>query len=288
MFKKLVIKLGNWGIEKFPSYFKPLDEVIRLADIRMLLETYVGRMIFFSILTFISIFISIVVSFTYLKISIIITIPAAFMLSTIGALLMLIFFHSYPFQILSKRKASIENNLPFALNHMSAIAAAGVPPFTIFKLLSEVEEYGEISRSAKTIVRNMETFGMDMISAIKQVADHSPSKKFKEFLYSMISIVESGGDMKRFLKSVTQDALFDYRLRREKYLSTLTTYADVYTAVLIAAPLFFIAILSVMSMVGGTIGGMPIVQVMRLGIYAFIPLLNISFIAFVHFTQPAV
>jgi archaellum biogenesis protein FlaJ (TadC family) len=100
--------------------------------------------------------------------------------------------------------------------------------------------------------------------------------------------VETGGDLKRFLKGVTQEALFDYKLRREKYLETLMTYADFYTAVLIAAPLFFISILSVMAMIGGTIGGMSILDMMKIGIYAFIPLLNIAFIAFVHMTQPEI
>lgn len=289
MLKKLIIHLGNLGIKKFPSYFQPLEDVLRFANMRVVLEVYIGRMILFALLTFLSIFSSITVLLTfYFDIPLWITLPGAFLLGGIGGMLMLVIFHSYPYHLLSSRKANIENNLPFALNHMSAIAAAGVPPTTIFKLLGDVKEYGEIAREARTIVRNIETFGMDMISAIKEVADRTPSRKFKEFLYSMISIIETGGDMKKFLRAVTQDALFEYRLRREKYLSTLSTYADFYTAVLIAAPLFFIAILSVMSMVGGRIMGLPIIDVMRVGIYVFIPLLNIAFIAFVHFTQPAV
>ena len=289
MFNKLVIRLANWGLRRFPSYFRPLKDILKLADIKTLFEVYIGRMILFSILTFLSVFLSVSIMLSLVfHLPIWISLPTAFILSTIGGLLILIFFHSYPYQLLSSKKTNIENNLPFALNHMSAIAAAGVPPTTIFKLLADVKEYGEIAKEAKSIVRNIETFGMDMISAIKQVADRSPSRSFKEFLYSMISIIETGGDLKRFLKSVTQEALFEYRLRREKYLSTLATYADFYTAVLIAAPLFFIAILSVMSMIGGTIMNLPIIEIMKLGIRVFIPLLNTAFIAFIHFTQPSV
>ncbi len=289
MLNKIVIKLANFGLKKFPEYFEPLEEILRLADMKVLFEVYVGRMILFSILTFFSVFLSLTTMLSLIfHVPLWMSLPGSLALGVAGAGLLLFFFHSYPYQILSKKKASIENNLPFALNHMSAIAAAGVPPSIIFKLLSTVKEYGEITNESKKIIRNMETFGMDMISAIKEVADRTPSRKFKEFLYSMISIIETGGDLKRFLKGVTRDALFEYRLRRERYLSTLSTYADFYTAILIAAPLFFIAILSVMSMIGGTIYGFSIIDLMKLGIYVFIPLLNIVFILFIHMTQPAV
>ena len=82
--------------------------------------------------------------------------------------------------------------------------------------------------------------------------------------------------------------MFDYRLKREKYLQTLSTYADFYTATLIAAPLFFISILSVMALIGGQVFGLSIPMTMRLGIYLLIPLLNTIFILFVHYTQPSV
>jgi uncharacterized membrane protein len=58
--------------------------------------------------------------------------------------------------------------------------------------------------------------------------------------------------------------------------------------VLIAAPLFFISILSVMSMIGGELFGMSIPMAMNMGIYVLIPLLNILFVLFIHFTQPSI
>jgi len=71
-------------------------------------------------------------------------------------------------------------------------------------------------------------------------------------------------------------------------MQTLSTYADFYTAVLIAAPLFFVSVLSVMSLVGGSVFGLSIPNAMRIGVYAMIPLMNIMFILFIHYTQPTI
>jgi len=92
----------------------------------------------------------------------------------------------------------------------------------------------------------------------------------------------------QYLKNSAKEALFNYRLKREHYLSTLSTYADLYTAVMIAAPLFFISILSVMSLIGGKLMGMQITDAMKIGVYGVMPMLNILFILFLHFTQPRV
>jgi flagellar protein FlaJ len=138
------------------------------------------------------------------------------------------------------------------------------------------------------IVRNIDVFGMGVTNAIKNVADRTPSDNFKQFLYGIISTIETGGNLKQFFETTGQDALFDYRLKREKYLQTLSTYADFYTAVLIAAPLFFISILAVMALIGGQVLGLSIPVAMRLGIFVLIPLLNIMFLVFINYTQPRV
>ncbi|MEK6887468.1 MAG: type II secretion system F family protein [Candidatus Aenigmatarchaeota archaeon] len=288
MYKTIIKHLGSFGSHHFASYLKPLREEVIKSNLNILFELYVGRMIFLSIMAFLlsSTFIFVVFSI----------IRADFLLSLIGSLVtgiaigftVLTLYHSYPFHILTNKKNSIEGNMPFAINHMAAISASGVPPFVMFKLLTNIPEYGEVSNEAKRIVRNVDVFGMDVVSAMRNVSERTPSVEFKHFVYGIISTIETGGDLKRYLENAAKDALFDYRLKREKYVQTLATYADFYTAVLIAAPLFFVSVLSVMSMVGGTIMGLSIPNAMRIGVYAMMPLMNIMFIMFIHYTQPSV
>lgn len=289
MLNEFVLRLSDIGLQNFPEYFNPLKEEIKYASLGVIFEVYVGRMILISLLAFTAVFIHMsIMLLLFGGFPIWFAIPGAFLIASLVSIVVLLVFHSYPYQVMTSKRSSIEGNLPFALNHMTAVASSGVPPSTIFRLLSGIKEYGQVSDEASLIIRNMETFGMDMISAIKQVAGTTSSNSFREFLLSVISTIETGGDLKKFLKNVTQESLFEYKLRREKYLATLETYADFYTAVLIAAPLFFISILSVMAMIGGTIMGFSIVDLMQIGIYAFIPLLNVSFLLFIHITQPEV
>lgn len=289
MYKNIVKVLGGFGVRHFSGMLKPLKDEIVSSNLSMLFELYVGRMILFSIAAFFASFAFMIAVITVLGMA-----PNAYAL--VGTLItafatsfvVLTLYHSYPFHLLTSKKNSIDGNLPFAINHMAAISASGVPPFVMFRLLTNIPEYAEVSNEAKRIVRNVEVFGMDAVSAMRNVANRTPSSEFKQFIYGIVSTIETGGDLKRYLENSAKEALFNYRLKREKYLQTLSTYADFYTAVLIAAPLFFVSILSVMSLVGGSVFGLSIPNAMRIGIYGMIPLMNIMFIMFIHYTQPNV
>jgi archaellum biogenesis protein FlaJ (TadC family) len=273
------------GTKYLSDYFSPLKEEILKSNMNMLFELYVGKMLLVSFLSFFIALISVSAAMTFLGFQLVISLFSGLITAITSSFIILTIYHSYPFQLLTTKRNSIENSMPFAINHMGAIASSNIPPFTIFKLLSNVPEYGEIRNESERIVRNTETFGMDITAAIKNVAERTPSHGFRQFLLGFVSTIEIGGDLKKFLENAAKDALFDYRIKRERYLQTLSTYADFYTAVLIAAPLFFVSILSVMSLIGGEVLGMSIPMAMRVGIYLLIPALNIIFIAFIHFTQ---
>jgi archaeal flagellar protein FlaJ len=288
MFNRLFAFFGNFGVRYFSRWLDPLKEEIIRSNLTILFEIYVGRMIALAVLAFICSLVSITLLFTFYGFPLFFSLLSSVIAGVTAAVVILTLFHSYPFHLISSKKKSIESNHPFAINHMAAIAGSGVPPFVIFKLLANVPEYGEVSNECKRIVRNVDKFGMDMISAIKNVADRTPSEEFRQFFYGLIATIDTGGDMRTYLDNSAKDAIFGYRLKRERYMQTLSTYADFYTAVLIAAPLFFVSVLSVMSMIGGDIFGLSIPTIMNLGIYGLIPILNTGFILFVHYTQPSI
>lgn len=287
MYRASLRFFGNFGRSYLSKYLGSLSEEITKSNLSILYEIYVGRMIFFSLLAFFGSLAGITLVFLYLvKLPLMLSIISGFIGAATTGMLVIFMFYSYPFHQLTSKKTSIESNAPFAINHMAAIAGSGVPPFVVFRLLMRTREYGEVSNEFRRIVRNAEVFGMDIISAIKNVADRTPSASFRQFLYGIVSNINSGGDLRLYLESSGKEALFDYKLKREKYLQTLSTYADFYTAVLIAAPLFFVSILSIMSLIGGQIFGLSIPTAMRLGIYVLMPGMNIAFLLFIHYTQP--
>lgn len=252
------------------------------ANIQVPFRTYMSEVFFFAFVSFLSTLVILNLALFILKISVGMILLIAYsifipILSGVVIMFMLVF---YPYQKVSGRRKSIEVNLPFALNHMGAVAESGVPPYVIFKLISEFEEYGEISKEMKKVVRNIETFGMDPVTAVKQVAERTPNEQFKQVLDGITTTVESGGDIKIYLKNLGDQALFDWRIKREKFLQQLSAYAEFYTGILIAAPLFIIALFAVMNMIEPTIGGFDILFLTRVSIYVIIPVVNISFLAF--------
>ncbi|MBI4896344.1 MAG: type II secretion system F family protein [Candidatus Aenigmarchaeota archaeon] len=278
---------SNIGMRLSKSYFLPLKEILKKANMNILFETYVGTMVAVAVFLFIALFGT--VSFTLFTIThlpLALALVSGFLIGIVFFFGTLFLFHSYPFHVITSKRANIETNLPFAANHMAAIAESGVPPFVLFTLVANIPEYGEVCNESRRVIRNVELFGMDVISAIKNVASRTPSDEYKQFLFGLISVVETGGDMRKYLKQVSDEFLFNYRIKREKYLQLLSTYADMYTAILIAAPLFFIAVLAILSLIGGTFLGMAISDAINIGIYAIIPFLNIAFLAFLQLTQP--
>ncbi|MBI1971728.1 MAG: type II secretion system F family protein [Candidatus Aenigmarchaeota archaeon] len=287
-FVSLATSAFGWIPEKYEKELQPVKTGLERAGMKYLLKTWVsisaaigvGAAVFsLALLAALSVTLKMelanIVMFSIL-------LPPLFGMSAFLGMAL------YPYQRAMSRKRSIEANLPFALNHMAAIAASGVPTYVMFSLLTTFREYGEISAEARKIVRNVDTFGLSITSSIQQVGERTPSKNFKQLLEGIKSSIETGGDLKKFLADQAKDALFDYRIRREKYMELLSTYADFYTALLIAAPLFLVAILTVMNMIGGALAGASIESIMVLGIFVALPLVNIAFLAFVHMTQPEV
>ena len=102
------------------------------------------------------------------------------------------------------------------------------------------------------------------------------------------STIEKGGDLVAYLKEMGESALFNYRIAREKYVRTLSTYADIYTALLIAAPLMMLIVLIMMGMIGGNVGGLTIEQAILLVTWVVLPVMNMIFLAVLHITYPGI
>jgi flagellar protein FlaJ len=197
-------------------------------------------------------------------------------------------FYSYPYSKMKQRRRSINTNLPFAINHMAAVSSSGVAPVRMFKLISESKEYGEISVEIEKIVNYVEVFGYDILTALRAVAATTPAYQFKDFLEGMVSTTQTGGDLKSYFAQKADEAMLNYKMERQKYTETISTYSDIYTGILIAAPLFFVAALSLVSLLGGKVGGMNVNVVIVMGTYVVIPLMNIAFMTFLEVTQPEI
>jgi flagellar protein FlaJ len=268
--------------EKYSPTFIFLKDSLMKADIKIPFIAYLSTVFFLSSITF---FASLIATIIFLALNIVeipfllkvvctIFVP---IVTSIACFVILLF---YPVRKVSARRKNIEVNVPFVLTHMAAIAESGVPPYVMFKLISECKEYGELAKEMEKIVRNIEVFGMDPLSAIKEVAKRCPSESLTQVLNGIVTTTESGGNLKLYLKTTGEQALFEWQAKRKRFAEQLSAYAEFYTGILIAAPLFIIALFSVMSTIQPTLAGYSILELTKFSVYGLIPLLNIIFLVF--------
>jgi len=287
-YRRFSVALFGDIYEKYSSEFEQLKPNLMSINIEMPVKAWVCMMFMTTVLIFFASMASIFVFSVAIALEAVIVVILTIFTPILAAAFTFFAFYMYPIQKASGMKNSIETDLPFALAHMNAIASSGIPPEFMFDMLTDYQEYGAISEQAKLIVRNIRTFGMSSTKSIDEVAKRTPSEIFKQVLGGMTATIEKGGNLVEYINQMSEKAMFDYRIRREKYLKTLSTYADIYTALLVAAPLMMLSVLGIMSIIGGTILGMTIGDLITLMTWIVLPALNISFLAFVHVTYPGV
>lgn len=269
-------------VEKNEEIFSYLRESFPKSGLNMPFLSYASLTLFFSLLSFFSVFTLSYLLLTRFFSSTLIPLTYAILAGMLSSSLTFTILYFYPSFRVSFRKRNIENVLPFLLIHMGALSECGLPPYQMFKLISKFEEYGEVSKEFKKIVRNIEEFGLDPLTAIKEVANKTPSEELQQLLMGFVTTTESGGNIKLYLKTVGEQTLLDYRKRREKYIRTLDIMSEIYTGIIVASPLFLVAMLAIMSMIQPTLGGFTIRELVWLGTYVAIPIINILFLLILH------
>jgi len=266
-------------LRKYPKFFQKLSDDIKQVDIKVLFRTYVSLMLLFSILAFPVVFLISILLAGFFN---------AILLGILGGIITFFVFYFYPSSLTDGRKTKIKNDLPFAIVHMPAVAGSGAQPIDIFNQVLLAGEYPELSKEIKKVMNYVNLFGYDLSTALKAVANTTPSPDLKELLNGMTSTIATGGDLNEYLKSKADEALTTYKMDRRKYTESLSTYSEVYTSILVAAPLLFLVTLAIINAIGGNIGGMDVKTIAFIGTYLAMPLLNIGFIIFLSISQPEI
>jgi len=155
-----------------------------------------------------------------------------------------------PMLIAKGRKSRIDLDLPYAITYMQALSAT-LTLYNIFRSVYEKQElYGEVSREFGIIVRDVELFGDDLITAMKNLGAITPSENLKTLLDDLILMFESGGDITAFLASRSAHYREIASRELEMGLKTLEVMAEVYVTAFVAAPIAVIIMMVAENMSG--------------------------------------
>ena len=259
-------------IEKYLPYFSDLRPNLQKAALKISFQSYVSMMVLFSAISFIAAFGVSIATEIALGVPILLSLLFAFGASILlGAFVFGILYGTPGFMATSRRKR-MDLELPYVTTHMSILAAAGMPPARMFKLLEDSRTTPQVASEANEVVRDVEIMGNDIITALEAERDRSPSKVFAEVLEGLVATIRSGGNMKGYLLDSTRAMMDLRRVAAKQLIESLATFADIYVTLLVVFPLLIIVMFSVMAMIGGGLGGFSVMTMMTLVTYGIIPI----------------
>jgi hypothetical protein len=280
-------------IEK--GWFRNLKRDLVKSNMQFLAKSYLSVVFFSTLVTLIaSIFIFIFFLFfnfgvnfpfiTPVTTNIINRIGSVFWVLIVFPLLTFLFAFFYPSLERKAIETKINQELPFATIHMSSISESLVEPSNIFKIIISTEEYPTLEREFIKLLNEINVFGYDLVTALRNNAFNSPSKKLAELFDGLATTITSGGDLSDFFDKRAQTLLFDYKLDKEKQTKMAETFMDIYISVVIAAPMILMLLLIMMriSGLGLALSTSMISLIMVLGV----SVINIIFLVFLQLRQP--
>lgn len=255
--KAAAFELIGEKIKRLFPIFEDLDVHLQRSGMKVNFKAYVSLAVFCSILVSLAILV-IVPCFAFFALSV--PLLPAFLFGLGGSLfagaITTIAFYGYPIYLADAVKRQLEDEMPFTTGYMAILTNAGVSPERIFSSMSNLSVPLVTSAQAKDIVRDVNLFGSDIISALEEASKRTPSERYREMLEGFISTIHSGGNLSVYLREKSTQYMKLKRISLKKFSDTLSMLSEFYVAVLLTGPLMLVIMLTIMAMLGG--GGLGI------------------------------
>ncbi len=304
--KRLPFVLLGEKMKSRMEKFHDLRMAMRQARIPMSYEMYLSNAMFYSVITGLAgAFLGLIIAYIVVSVvglpdrlthmtfspstawllkyrNISITIFITIFLTALFGGITYVLFLVYPSFQAGERKGSIDKNLPYAVTFMYALSRGGMNVIEILRSLSRcTDTYEETAREVDVILRDMDYFGNDLKTALHNVCDITPSEKFRDLMYNLLTVIESGGSIPAYFRDKSEQYLNRAKVEQKGFLETLGLIAESYVTAFVAGPLFII-ILGVMMSVMGSGSNVMIYAI----IYAVIPIGSMMFVVMVNMITP--
>ncbi|MCY4730948.1 type II secretion system F family protein [Natronomonas gomsonensis] len=200
------------------------------------------------------------------------------LLMFLGATVTWIAQYYYPYILVDSRRRNIDVMLPHAIVYMYALSYGGMDFVTVLKRMAEAEDtYGEVAHEFDMVVRDVEVFGNDLFTAIRNARNLTASENMETFLDDMLSVLDSGGNVTEFLRDESDKYMQRSQEEQKRFLEALAMLSEVFIVAFVAAPLFLIITLIMMTFLGSAGFGMLfaiVYLVLPLGMVGFIVLVS--------------
>ena len=259
---------------KFLGNMFEFKEHLAKAGITIYPETYMSLMFLMATLTLpVSIIAIVLIYFTKILFLIfLVPVPIYIMIGFMVA----------PMSRASERSSALEREMPFAATYITVMASGGIPPYMSFKRLTDVELLPATRKEARSLIRDVEIFGVDPLSALEKAAKYNPLDIFRDFVSGYASTVIIGGDVIHFLETKARDIFKAGSMRAKAAAERMGMLLESFIIVMVLMSLCFYILFSVESIYST---GLDMGSGVIMYTYVFTPLLSIVFIWMAHGMQ---
>jgi len=260
---------------KFLTNVFEFKDYLRKAGMKIYPDTYVSLMFFLAFLTLPVTITSIVILYFFKFLPLIFLVPAP--------LWVMIVFMLAPIMKAGERAHALEREMPFAAAYVTVMATGGIAPYMSIKRLSNVDLMPAMRKEAKELIKDVELFGMDPLSALEKSAKENPLDIYRDFFAGYSSTVITGGDITHYLETKTSDIFKTRSMRIKTAAERLGMLLESFIIIMVLMSLCFYILFSVETIYSV---GISIYSGILLYTYVFAPMLSLVFIYLAHDMQP--
>ena len=260
---------------KFLGGVFEFKEHLARAGIKIYPETYVSLMFLIATLTIPVSVVAIVLLYFTQIIFLIFLVPMP--------IYVMIGFMVAPSSKASERASALEREMPFAATYVTVMASGGIPPYMSFKRLTDVKLLPATRKEARGLIRDVEIFGVDPLSALESTAKYNPLDVFRDFISGYASTVIIGGDVIHYLETKAQEIFKSGSMRVKAAAERMGMLLETFIIVMVLMSLCFYILFSVESIYDS---GMDMGSGVIMYTYIFTPLLSVVFLYLAHGMQP--
>jgi flagellar protein FlaJ len=265
-------------------FFNDIKTDLHKSGLRVTLEEYFSKTLLIILIISPLLLILGTIFATILTNNILFGILTGVIAAIVSAVAIFAYFYLNPSNMVAERAKKIDNGIHFAALYMATLANTGTPAFMIFKIMSEFKEFGEMTRISQKITDEVEVFGYNLPDSLAKHAELVPSNNLSELLWGIRATIVSGGDLNNYLNEKSKTFVGVFKRRLEEYISSMSLFMEMYITVVIVGTIFVIVLSTIMSMVGGV---MADIQMIQFGFVALlVPFVTAVFILFLKTISP--
>ena len=147
----------------------------------------------------------------------------------------------FPVLDLNRSAIKIEKEMHMFITRMGILSLGEVGAETIFDILRQMKDYGELANEVKRIETLVDKWHTPLPEAARIVARQSPSPLWSDFLDRMAFSIEAGQPIDAFMRAEQETVAEQYNTLYDTRLESVDTMKEIYVS-LVSAGLFGLVI----------------------------------------------